>query len=120
MSDDEAVVVEKRGRGRPKSNGNTPAAEPKVDSKKRGRPPGATKPAKETEKSSDDEEAPVVKRGRGRPKGTKKKVPARGKTAATPESKGRGRGRKEAAPPKKDASSDEEQDEDEEEEGSDE
>lgn len=53
--------------------------EPKGDAKKRGRPPAAAKPAKESAKSSDDEQPPVVKRGRGRPKGTKKKAPVRGK-----------------------------------------
>lgn len=96
MSDDGSTVVEKKGRGRPKSNGTQSVSiqivyvvylvstfmywlrlilhqEPKGDSKKRGRPPAATK-AKESAKSSDDEQAPIAKRGRGRPKGTKKRA----------------------------------------------
>lgn len=50
-----------------------------MDAKKRGRPPAAAKPVKESAKSSDDEQPPVAKRGRGRPKGSKKKAAARGK-----------------------------------------
>lgn len=97
MSDDGSTVVEKKGRGRPKSNGTQSVSiriymsryckhfilflpfcilfhqEPKGDSKKRGRPPAATK-AKESAKSSDDEQAPIAKRGRGRPKGSKKRA----------------------------------------------
>lgn len=52
--------------------------EAKGDSKKRVRPPAATR-TKESTKSSDDEQAPVAKRGRGRPKGSKKKAAAKGK-----------------------------------------
>lgn len=52
--------------------------EAKSDTKKRGRPPAATR-TKESTKSSDDEQAPVAKRGRGRPKGSKKKAAAKGK-----------------------------------------
>lgn len=52
--------------------------EAKSDTKKRGRPPAATR-TKESTKSSDDEQAPVAKRGRGRPKGSKKKSAAKGK-----------------------------------------
>ncbi|XP_022816514.1 high mobility group protein HMG-I/HMG-Y-like [Spodoptera litura] len=114
MSDDGSTAVEKKGRGRAKANGTQ--SEAKGDTKKRGRPPAATR-TKESTKSSDDEQAPVAKRGRGRPKGSKKKAAAKGKSAPV---EGRGRGRPRKDPVKDAASTDEEQDEDYEDEGSEE
>ncbi|KAI8428642.1 hypothetical protein MSG28_007373 [Choristoneura fumiferana] len=117
MSDDGSTAVEKKGRGRPKANGTQ--AEAKADTKKRGRPPAATK-AKESTKSSDDEQAPVAKRGRGRPKGSKKRAAAPKAKGGSGEGRGRGRPRKDAPPPRKDAAStEEEQDDEDEDEGSD-
>ncbi|XP_050540700.1 high mobility group protein I [Daktulosphaira vitifoliae] len=85
MSDDGAVIAEKRSRGRPSKPTETNDKEIK-DTKKRGRPAGKN-PVVKADKKTDVDGEPTAKRGRGRPK----KSPGKAKPKVKSTGKGRGR-----------------------------